>query len=97
MYNDFKFYHFDCECITPEHSIRFMLDTNISYGKPELYLEMQLNKLSFWNRLVTGIKYILGSRKHNEFWECTIISPKDIPRFKEMFNDFENLFIEYNR
>lgn len=48
--------HFDCECYTPEHTVRFTYDPDDG----DLYMSVYLWKWPFWKRLWIGVKYIFG-------------------------------------
>lgn len=94
--NNLKTHFFDCECMSPEHVIRFMIDSDDSSKYcPDLYLEVQLNKLSFFKRLTIGIKYILGINV-SDYWECTIIKKEDVFEIKQLLTKYEEILKIYN-
>ena len=75
-----------CSCHTPEH----MLLLNFNKEDQEIYLSYHLCSLPFWERLITGIKYIFGYRsKYGEYGEF-IISKYNYKQFKTIIDFFEN-------
>ena len=50
-----------CQCHSVEHQISFSW-TEDKELEGEVYMEIHLAKLSFWDRLKHGIKYIFGYR-----------------------------------
>jgi hypothetical protein len=67
---------FDCECGTPEHSYRFVLDREDN----ELYLEVLLPNVSFISRLWRAFKYVLGHK--SRYGQFTSIIVKEEDRIK---------------
>ena len=49
-------FHTICSCSTPEHTLHWHYFPETD----ELMLSVNLNKFTFWRRLVAGIKYIFG-------------------------------------
>ena len=45
-----------CECHSVEHIVLFSFDTDWD----EVFMSFHLRKISFWKRLIYGIKYIFG-------------------------------------
>lgn len=50
-----------CACKNPNHIIRINYNSKLD----EAYCDVHLNKLSFWKRLNSSFKYIIG--KENKF------------------------------
>ena len=60
-----------CQCESPEHQIIFIAFDD----EPEVYMEIHLAPLPFWERLIRGIKYIFGYRcKYGDFDEVILRS-----------------------
>lgn len=62
-----------CECDHPWHYIQFVWFTGGQEDQPELYVEVGLQKRSFWKRLIFGIRYIFG-RVNNYIGSCDTAS-----------------------
>ena len=61
-----------CQCSSMEHQFSFMwIEDKELEG--EVYMEIHLAKLSFWDRLKHGVKYIFGYRcRYGDFDEVTL-------------------------
>jgi hypothetical protein len=77
---------FVCECSSDEHTLRFILDDYCIYT--DVYLNDWQN---CYTRLWVGIKYIFGYKCKYGHWDCFMMNPEDIPRFRKMLDDFEAL------
>ena len=69
--------HFDCECHTPEHSIRFTYDPDDG----DLYMSVFLWKWSFWKRVWIAVKYIFGyTSRYGDFDSGPSFEKNDLSR-----------------
>lgn len=50
---------FVCDCGDVTHQFVVIID-NYKNSDPEVFVEVKLNPLPFWKRLIHGIKYIFG-------------------------------------
>ena len=72
---------FLCECDSPEHQF---IVSYFDVGGGEVYVEIHLNKSSFWRRLKYAIKYIFGYQcKYGAFDEI-ILNPEDAERLQKV-------------
>ena len=72
-----------CQCGNPEHQIIINTDEN------ESVLQIHLNNLNLFKRIVLAIKYIFGYKsKYGEF-ESVIITKENYNPFKEMIKKLE--------
>ena len=71
-----------CECNSTEHQLIVLYDNQDEY--PQVYFHIHLNKKSFWNRLVYGIKYIFGYRSRFGAFEEFIFNPDDVEKIERI-------------
>ena len=76
MSKDFTTEYFDCECKTPEHTLRFTLDNE--YG--DLYLDVFLRPDVWHKRLWYAIKYVFGLRCDLGAFGGWMFDPNDLER-----------------
>jgi hypothetical protein len=92
--------HFDCNCYSPEHTVRFMLDPGYlpddkdHFGMPpDLYAELQLNlNLPWYKRLVAGLRYIFGRSASGSHWDCWIMKPSDTERLQKLLAEYNDQY-----
>lgn len=65
--------YFECACFSEEHTLKFSFDP----VEKELYASIFLVEDNFWNRLVNGIKYILGYKCKYGHWNTWIFNYED--------------------
>ena len=73
-----------CDCHSTEHQIVVHFDNDDRH--PEVYMHIYLNKKSFWERLVHGIKYIFGYQCRFGAFEEFIFNPDDADRLQDVVN-----------
>lgn len=65
--------YFDCECNSPEHTIRFVYDDS-NKENDEVYIEVQMNPyLNIFKRFWVAFKYIFGIKEQGNHWDCFIL------------------------
>lgn len=75
-----KSLHINCDCMSPEHTLRYIWDAE----DKQLYTDIYLNSYqSFFKRFVIAIKYLFGHKCKYGMFDCTMIN-------EEQFN---NLYI----
>ncbi len=77
-----------CECNSLDHIFRFETFNWPQEPIPELFLEVNLVRRSFLERLVYGIKYVLGYKSRYGAVDSTIISPKDAESIRDFMIEF---------
>jgi len=83
-------YHFDCQCSSPEHIIRFVYSPPFKDDGPEIYTEVQLcQPRNFFEKIWVALKYIFGYKCKYGHWDCWIMKSEDLSRFKDMLDRFE--------
>ena len=83
--NDIKIEHFDCECASPEHTLRFCYFKPEIDEYPELYTEIYLNKYrNIFSRVWVAIKYIFGYTSKYGHWDTWILRRKDCERLRDL-------------
>lgn len=73
-----------CDCHSTEHQIVVHFDNDDRH--PEVYMHIHLNKKSFWERLVHGIRYIFGYQCRFGAFEEFIFNPDDADRLQDVVN-----------
>ena len=53
---------------------------------PMCYVHIHLNKQTFWERLVHGVKYIFGYQCRYGAFDEFIFNPEDAPKLQELVN-----------
>ena len=72
-----------CQCNSIEHQISFSwIEDKELEG--EVYLEIHLAKLSFWDRLKHGIKYIFGYRCRYGDFDEVILKKEDVWKLEKV-------------
>jgi hypothetical protein len=75
-----------CECSSVEHQIVFSKFEDDDF----VYCMIHLKKLSFFKRLIHGIKYIFGYKCRYGDFEEFMLGKKNINKLKEIINLIEN-------
>jgi hypothetical protein len=83
--------HFDCDCNSPEHTLRFMYMPPYKYQngleEGELYTEVYLQQYrNVFKRIWIALKYIFGYKCRYGHFDCTIIKKEDYQRFKRLID-----------
>lgn len=77
-----------CSCGSTEHQML------ISYFNDnedkEVYVHIHLNHLSFWKRLILGIKYIFGYTSKYGHWDEMILNPDHVSQLKSVIKYLED-------
>ena len=72
-----------CQCNSVEHQVSFTWVEDKELDG-DVYMEIHLSKLSFWDRLKHGIKYIFGYRcKYGDFDEV-ILKKEDVHKLERI-------------
>lgn len=79
---------FICECYSTEHQMVFYFDEDETLGQPQpnVYVHVNLNKKNFLERLVHGVRYILGYKCRYGAFDEFIFNPNDADRLQEVVN-----------
>lgn len=73
--------YFECQCHSPEHTLKFVYDSE----NKELYSEIFLNQYrNFFKRSWVAIKYIFGYKCKYGHFDCFIFKNDDIVKFKNL-------------
>ena len=72
-----------CQCHSIEHQVSFncVEDTGL---EGEVYMEVHLKPLSFWERLKHGIKYIFGYRCMYGDFDEVILKKEDVHKLEKV-------------
>lgn len=71
-----------CQCESLEHQVTFSWLEDDKYG--DVYMEVHLTPLSFWQRVVNGIKYIFGHRSKYGDFDDMIIKKEDVWKLEKI-------------
>lgn len=74
---------FDCECHSPEHTLRFAWDDEDNQIYTEVYLSQYRN---FFKRLWVALKYVFGYRCKYGHWDCFLMQSKDAERLRALLD-----------
>jgi hypothetical protein len=85
--------HFECQCHSDEHTLRFTLDTEPALDEaPEIYTSVFLGLWEpWWKRIWIGIKYVFGYTSKYGHFDCWTMKPEDVDRMLEMLHKFKDL------
>ena len=84
--------YFDCECMSSEHTLRFIYFPPYKYDKDdteegELYTEVYLNNYrNVFKRIWIALRYIFSYPCKYGHFDCTIIKKEDYQRFKQLID-----------
>ena len=75
-----------CQCNSIEHQISFnwVEYENLEGIEGEVYMEIHLSKLSFWDRLKHGLKYICGYRCMYGDFDEVILKKEDVHKIEKV-------------
>jgi hypothetical protein len=88
---DTEIKYFECQCDSPNHVIRFVVDDWDDGKNIDVYLETQLcQNYGFFRRLLLGIKYIIGCKNEMCHWDCTYIKKEDVKPITDILNKIKH-------
>ena len=82
-----------CDCHSTEHQIIFLYEEEEDENGekyPVCYAHIHLNKLSFWRRIIYGVKYIFGYQSRYGAFEEFIFNPEDSIKIQNL-SDYLNI------
>lgn len=89
-YSKFRIEHFDCQCWSYDHSIRFAFDPDeddIRFA--EVWVEACFPaRYRWWQRLLVAAKYVWGGSRDWTYGSW-IMAAEDEPRLRAFFRDWE--------
>ena len=71
-----------CECNSPEHSVLVFFDDDDNY--PLVYFEVHLKKISWYKRVLYGIKYIFGYQSKYGAFDTFIFKHTDTEKIEKI-------------
>jgi hypothetical protein len=76
--------HIDCDCISPEHILRFTWDPEDKL----VYTEIQLVQWrNIWKRIWVAIRYVFGHQCAYGTWDCTIMGRPAMVKLHKYLGD----------
>lgn len=76
--------YFDCDCASPEHTLRFTLDREENALHTEIYLYQYR---PVYKRVWIAIKYVFGYPCRYGHWDCWILRNRDARRLRSLLNE----------
>jgi hypothetical protein len=91
--NYFTTEHFECQCSSDEHTLKFTLDElSGDIEELEIWTSVFLNQYrSFWSRLWVAIKYLFGFKSRYGHWDCFIMRGQDVDRLMALLKKYKEL------
>lgn len=79
--------YYECQCGSPEHTLRFVYDPD----ENDLYTEIHLSQYrNFFKRAWVVIKYIFGHKCNYGCFDCWLLKPEDCNGIKDLLNKVIN-------
>jgi hypothetical protein len=75
-----------CECLSPEHILRFGYFEEDEGFENRIYVSSFLSSFSFWGRLWAGIKYICGYKCRFGHFEEYILNEDHAKKIVSLLN-----------
>ncbi len=76
--------YYTCECLSPQHTLRFVYDGN------DLYTEVYLNQYrNFFKRIWVAVKYVFGYTSKYGHWDTWILNGNDMERLGSMLEKYK--------
>jgi hypothetical protein len=81
-----------CSCHSPEHQFIFNYEEDEIDGNkfPICYVHTHLNKRPLYQRIVYGVKYILGRQCNYGAFDEFIFKTEDIPKVENLLKHLKN-------
>ena len=80
-----KIVYLECQCHSPEHSVKFILDNE----EGEIYVYTQLTPLPWYKRIWHGIRYMFNKSSTWGHWEETILKEEEISQLLNIFTEYK--------
>lgn len=76
--------HLVCQCLSPEHSIRFLYNSE----DKEIYTTIHLaNNRPFWKRLVIAVKYLFGYECQYGHFDEFMMCNEDLVKIQKVIEE----------
>lgn len=82
-------HYIECACSSAEHLATIYFDVENCDQSPFIYLQLQLPKTSFFQRILNAFKYILGYQSKYGHWDEVVLNAVEAKRLKNLLEDFE--------
>lgn len=76
-----EFRYLECECSTPEHTVRFARDEDCTY------ITFFLEGGPWYKRVVTGLKYIFGYKCRYGHFDEVVLRDDKVKKLVEILTD----------
>jgi hypothetical protein len=85
--------HFECECSSDEHTLKFTLDELTGeIEELEIWTSVFLNQYhGFWMRLWIALKYLFGYKCKYGHFDCFIMRGADVDRLMTLLQKYKSL------
>ena len=90
--------HFDCQCSSCEHTIRFMYMGAFKDDEPSLWLDIFLEQhRRFFKRVWVAIKYVFGYKCRYGHFGNWLFKLEDAQRLRAMVDRYEKEMEEFKK
>lgn len=76
----------ECACSHPEHRLVVSWFPTDLDPEKEVYVSIHLSKVSFWKRLVYGVKYIFGRQCGYGAFQEAVLTDRNIGQLEQIIN-----------
>jgi len=81
--------YFECDCHSPEHTLKFEFDDDEKF--PLIFISVFLSELPWRKRLVEAVKYVFGYKCRYGHFEEFILKKEDCDRLIEIVGKLRDL------
>jgi len=75
--------HIECQCFSPDHTLRFMYDEEDNSLYTDVFLYQYHN---IFKRIWLAIKYVFGQRSGYGHFDCWLLNPTDAVKLKAILD-----------
>lgn len=80
--------YIECECHSPEHTLRYSLD----HEDQVIYVSVYLDQYHPWyERAWIAVKYLFGYKCRYGHFDCVLMGPEQVEQLKKVLQEFENV------
>lgn len=89
---DLQTEYMSCECMSPEHTLRFTFILDEDPRHSQVITEVYLNNYRRWyQRLWVAIKYVFGYQSKYGAWDNCIMKRPDVVKLRGLLEEFERI------
>jgi hypothetical protein len=90
-------HHFDCECTSVDHIVRFEVHPYKKDGQPpEMYAQIQLNNyLRWYQRIWPAIRFLFGKPAKDVHWDTWFMRIEDADKLQNVITEYKIYWEKY--